>query len=80
MGSTGFVSVVHRGPQMPKQCTNHFKTLDTAEATRDKFRLENPHFWSELRTLLSSGWSLLLGECELVDISEYKRKINCSDR
>jgi len=57
MGSTGFVFVVlmHRGPQMPKQCTSHFKTLDTGEATRDKFRLENPHFWSELRTLLSSG-------------------------
>jgi len=57
MGSTGFVFVVlmHRGPQMPKQCTCHFKTLDTGEATHNKFRPENPHFWSELRTLLSSG-------------------------
>jgi hypothetical protein len=80
MGSTGFVFVVliHRGPKMSKQCTSHFNTLDTGEVTHNKFCPENPLFWTELRTF-TVIWSLLLGAYELIDISVYKRKIDCSD-
>lgn len=80
MGSTGFFVVVlmHRGPQMSKQCTSHFKTLDTGEVTHNKFSPENLYFWTELRTF-TVNWSLLLGACELIDISVYKMKINCID-
>jgi hypothetical protein len=73
-----FVVLVHKGPQMSEQCTSHFKTLDTGEATLNEFCPENPPVWSELRTF-TVIWSLLLGACELIDISVYKRKIKCSD-